>query len=297
MMLMKMFSYMHFMHELRKLLPEVYKLGKKNGSSSKTSLDTQITKENLAVLQGYLSNIPKIVNAKDILYFYFAPTLVYQLWYPRTKVIRWSRIASLIVQLVISWLIFFFWTNQLVFPALINAAEAFRTGTFWERTYKFTNFANSYIPIMLVFSYGFFHVLINIIAELTRFGDRDFYKDWWNTRQLRIFWNKWNLPVHNWFQRHIYFPLLKKGYSKRTSLAAVFLLSGVLHDYMASVPCRMISCYATILLGIQIVVIGLELKYRKFFERYYIGNLFMWGGFWYTSVPFVILLYYMQLTK
>jgi diacylglycerol O-acyltransferase-1 len=30
--------------------------------------------------------------------------------------------------------------------------------------------------------YWFFHLRMNLLAELTRFGDREFYKDWWNAR-------------------------------------------------------------------------------------------------------------------
>jgi len=48
---------------------------------------------------------------------------------------------------------------------------------------------------------------MNIIAELLRFGDREFYKDWWNCRSLAEFWRTWNMPVHQWFLRHVSQPM------------------------------------------------------------------------------------------
>lgn len=33
--------------------------------------------------------------------------------------------------------------------------------------------------IWLMFFYWFFHSTLNVIAELLKFGDREFYRDWW----------------------------------------------------------------------------------------------------------------------
>ena len=44
--------------------------------------------------------------------------------------------------------------------------------------------------------YNCFHLMMNISAELLRFGDRNFYMDWWNCRTLEEYWKTWNLPVH-----------------------------------------------------------------------------------------------------
>jgi len=45
--------------------------------------------------------------------------------------------------------------------------------------------------------YAMFHSWLNFTAELLRFGDRLFYKDWWNAETLDMYWRNWNLPVHN----------------------------------------------------------------------------------------------------
>ena len=55
----------------------------------------------------------------------------------------------------------------------------------------------------LLMFYLFFHLWLNLLAELTRFGDRLFYKDWWNSRNISGYWKNWNLPVHHWMLRHL----------------------------------------------------------------------------------------------
>ena len=43
------------------------------------------------------------------------------------------------------------------------------------------------IPNTYVWLWGFylfFHLWLNVLAEFTRFGDREFYKDWWNARTI-----------------------------------------------------------------------------------------------------------------
>jgi len=34
---------------------------------------------------------------------------------------------------------------------------------------------------------------LNILAEILRFGDREFYKDWWNAKTIDEYWRKWNM--------------------------------------------------------------------------------------------------------
>ena len=41
--------------------------------------------------------------------------------------------------------------------------------------------------------YAFFHCALYLLAELTRFGDRQFYKDWWNSSFIDEYWRTWNL--------------------------------------------------------------------------------------------------------
>jgi hypothetical protein len=35
--------------------------------------------------------------------------------------------------------------------------------------------------------------MLNFMAEITKFGDRQFYKDWWNSSFIDEYWRTWNL--------------------------------------------------------------------------------------------------------
>lgn len=79
---------------------------------------------------------------------------------------------------------------------------------------------------LLLLFYYFFHVYLNLLAEVTRFGDRTFYLSWWkatvspprvlhalsNTaafgaltlsveQGVTEFWQRWNIPVHTFAVR------------------------------------------------------------------------------------------------
>jgi arabinogalactan endo-1,4-beta-galactosidase len=46
--------------------------------------------------------------------------------------------------------------------------------------------------------------MLNGFAELTRFGDRLFYEDWWNSVTHDEFLRKWNRPVYNYLMKVVY---------------------------------------------------------------------------------------------
>ena len=42
------------------------------------------------------------------------------------------------------------------------------------------------IAIWLLFFYAYFHAFMNACAEVLRFGDRQFYRDWWNAPNVQV---------------------------------------------------------------------------------------------------------------
>jgi diacylglycerol O-acyltransferase-1 len=85
--------------------------------------------------------------------------------------------------------------------------------------------------IWLCVFYGLFHAWTNFWGEMTRFGDRRFYSDWWNAGNLSEFWRKWNYPIHNWLVRHCYFPCTRNGINSEIARLLTFLVSAVFHEY------------------------------------------------------------------
>lgn len=73
-----------------------------------------------------------------------------------------------------------------------------------------------------------------------QYADREFYKDWWNSPSLDIFWRKWNILVHEWLLRHIFITSMKAKASKQTATLLTFLISAILHEFVFWVGFRVI---------------------------------------------------------
>ena len=292
MMNLKIISYVYFMHELRRSLPEILKLNKRTDLQAKQALEKEVSTENLEVIQKYSDDIPEIVNLKDISYFYCVPTLTYQLWYPKTQKVRWSYVAKLSIQFVYFFFSFFYFMNYHFAPRLRIAAESFRNGTLFEKYQQVCYFTTYFSILMGIFFCLFFHVFLNLLSELFCFGDREFYKDWWYCSKSAEFWNKWNRPVHKWVQRHVYFPLQKRGYSKVTGLVAVFFVSGLIHEYIFCLPGRLLEYYTFLWFWSQSLTIIIEKKLENNhirLQKLFFGIACGLGGFW---IPIVIIIYY-----
>ncbi|CAB1350816.1 unnamed protein product [Coregonus sp. 'balchen'] len=168
---------------------------------------------------------PENLTHRDIYYFVFAPTLCYELNFPRSARIRKSFLLRRLFEML-------FFIQLLI--GLVQQGD-FVSCTLWqdmdfsrmmERMLKLA------VPnhlIWLIFFYWFFHSSMNFVAELMRFGDREFYQDWWNSETVTYFWSNWNIPVHKWCLRHFYKPLLRRGVNKW---------------YLVSVPLKMFRLWA-----------------------------------------------------
>ena len=218
------------------------------------------------------------------LYFFFAlPTLCYQTKYPRTGRIRKRWLARRVCELALCLLAMAFITEQYTAPTVANARKHVKvdaaTGRVsFEITYLLERLLKLCIPSLYTWLLMFcelpwtmldlarsetkltqfmstdalFHLWLNILAELTRFGDRLFYRDWWNANTIDRYWRDWNLPVHNWLARHLYFPLLNAGAGKLPSQLAVFLVSAFFHELLVSVPLHMVRFHAFVAMMAQV---------------------------------------------
>ena len=142
--------------------------------------------------------------------------------------------------------------------------------------------------------YSFFHLFLNIISEVIQFGDRNFYMDWWNCRNLEEYWKTWNLPVHFFFVRHCYTPLLKKGWSKLGANFLVFILSAIAHEYIVCVPLGVVSYYAFLAMLMQAPAIAVEKMLSKYLKLHNseLGNVSFWLFFCFLGQPICMFIYY-----
>jgi hypothetical protein len=223
-----------------------------------------------------------------------APTLTYQIAFPRTPTIRWFHVIGILLRMVIGIALITFLVAQVINPALASLLSDLEetNGTYtyqmmadyWLRL----SVANTYV--WLIMFYVYFHLYLNLFAELLRFGDRVFYKDWWNSSEVSAYWRLWNCPVHYWLIRHVYFPCIRMKMSRGVATFLVFFLSAVLHEVLVSVPFHMIRPWSFFGMMMQIPLVALtKYLYRKYPGS--IGNMIFWLSFCVVGQPMAVFLY------
>lgn len=240
---------------------------------------------------------PDNVTLTDIYYFWFAPTLTYQIAFPRTPFIRWGKVAVLILHFFVAVTLMTFFAAQVIAPTLDNLLEHLDQlpGKHGLKSYIIGDFllqlslTSTYL--WLLGFYAFFHCFLNITAELLRFADRVFYKDWWNASEVSAYWRLWNMPVHYFLVRHVYFPSVRSGLSKTGATFMVFLLSAILHEVLISVPCHMIRAWSFLAMMGQLPLIFLTKYIDKKIPGSSIGNFIFWISFCFVGQPMAMLLY------
>ncbi|CAK6949358.1 diacylglycerol O-acyltransferase 1a [Scomber scombrus] len=187
---------------------------------------------------------PGNLTHRDIYYFVFAPTLCYQLNFPRSSRIRKSFLIRRLFEMLFFMQLLVGLIQQWMVPTIQNSMKPFQEMDFSRMVERLLKLAVPNHLIWLIFFYWFFHSSMNFMAELMQFGDREFYKDWWNSESVTYFWSNWNIPVHKWCLRHFYKPMLKKGVNKLLAQTAVFIASAFFHEYLVSVPLKMFRLWA-----------------------------------------------------
>ena len=179
---------------------------------------------------------PKNITLSNLTYFWWAPTLVYQPVYPRTQKIRWIFVAKRMGE--VFGLNAFMWiaSAQYAAPVLRNSLDKMASldiPSILERLMKLSTIS---LVIWLAGFFAFFQSFLNALAEVMRFGDREFYADWWNSPSVGVYWRTWNKPVYQYMKRHIFSPLIGRGWSAFASSIVVFVFSGILHELLVGIP-------------------------------------------------------------
>ncbi|KAF2905172.1 hypothetical protein ILUMI_00999 [Ignelater luminosus] len=171
-------------------------------------------------------------NFNKFLYFFFAPTLVYQDNYPRTKTIRWNYVTIWFFEFIGG----IFFLSFVLDRYFIFAFEYYGIRSYnWQEILIITlgNFATGMLLLLGLF-YLLLHAWMNAFAEMLRFADRLFYKDWWTSSTYDRFYRTWNVVVHDWLYTYVYkdFYEIVTPKNKVVSKLMVFFLSAIFHDYI-----------------------------------------------------------------
>ncbi|CAN0088832.1 unnamed protein product, partial [Phaeothamnion confervicola] len=241
---------------------------------------------------------PSNLTLANIFWFWFAPTLCYQLNYPQTKSIDWRYVLSLVVRIVTFGVLMIVIIEQYIMPTVQESMASLASEKRLESLEKLLTLGVPSTYLWLIGFYAFFHCWLNLLAELLRFGDRIFYRDWWNAKSFSEFWRNWNLPVHYFLVRHLYFPLLRAGCGKNVAQMACFLLSAVVHEVLISTPFRMVRFYAFAGMIGNIPLVPITDAVQRFFgPTSQAGNFAFWTLFCIIGQPMSLLFYYRDYCK
>ncbi|XP_068098684.1 sterol O-acyltransferase 1 [Hyperolius riggenbachi] len=175
--------------------------------------------------------VAPVPQVTQYMYFLFAPTLIYRDHYPRNPSIRWGYVATKFLQVLGCLFYAYYVFVRLCIPLFHNISQE----PFSLRVLVLCVF-NSILPGVLILFLAFFaflHCWLNAFAEMLRFADRMFYKDWWNSTSFANYYRTWNVVVHDWLYYYAYrdFLWFFGRRFKAAAMLSVFTVSAVVHEY------------------------------------------------------------------
>ncbi|KAJ8918202.1 hypothetical protein NQ315_014069 [Exocentrus adspersus] len=259
-------------------------------TKSKKKREIKNSNEDLKDSNGVLVQYPDNLTLRDLYYFLFAPTLCYELNFPRTDRIRKRFLAKRIFEVLAGTQIILCVIQQWMIPSVKNSLIPFSNMDYAKASERLLKLAIPNHLAWLCMFYIVFHSWLNLLGEILHFADRSFYNDWWNANNTDVFWRNWNLPVHRWALRHLYLPMMELGYGKYVAGLTVFFISAFFHEYMVSVPLKTYKIWAFMGMMGQIPLSHIS----KYMERSYgprFGNLVVWASI-IIGQPLCIMMYY-----
>ncbi|KAF4517830.1 hypothetical protein B566_EDAN008772 [Ephemera danica] len=237
-----------------------------------------------------LVQYPDNLNLKDLYYYILAPTLCYELNFPRTTRVRKRFLAKRVLEVIVGCQVVMSLFQQWIIPSVKNSLIPFSNMDVALASERLLKLAIPNHLVWLSLFYLLFHSWLNLLGEMLHFADRHFYSDWWNANNIDVFWRSWNLPVHRWAVRHLYIPMVEMGYSRNTASTTVFFISAFFHEYLVSVPLRTFKIWAFMGMMGQIPLSFLS----RFIEKHAgprWGNLVVWSSL-ILGQPLCIMMYY-----
>ncbi|XP_069191146.1 diacylglycerol O-acyltransferase 1 isoform X2 [Procambarus clarkii] len=290
---LKLWSYAQVNHWCRSERSWRKKLARRRSFSFRKAQDAGEIKEedsDDATTTLNLKQYPDNLTLGDLYYFLAAPTLCYELNFPRSQRIRIRFLLRRMLEVIVITNILLAMFQQWIIPSVKNSFQAFSDLDYVRCTERLLKLAIPNHILWLSWFYLCFHSFLNTLAELLYFADRDFYQDWWNAKDVGTFWRLWNLPVHKWCVRHVFVPMMKNKYSKTSASFAVFILSAALHEYLVSIPLHMykIGVFLGMMVQVPLVYISTIVE-SKLGPRW--GNMIVWASL-ILGQPLGIMVYY-----
>ncbi|KAF3491599.1 sterol o-acyltransferase [Arthroderma uncinatum] len=223
---------------------------------------------------------PQNLTYSNYLEFMLFPTLCYELEYPRTTNTRWIEVLIKAAAVFGCIFLLTLTSEEFIVPVLSDSALRLRViSSHFERGLILAETISMLLfPFMVTFLLVFlviFEYILGAFAEITRFADRRFYSDWWNSCDWLEFSRKWNLPVHHFLRRHVYFSSLTR-FSVPGAMAITFLVSSIAHELVMVCITKKWRGYGFFAMMMQLPIVAVQrskfVKGRKTFNVSYVSS-------------------------
>ncbi|CRG93976.1 acyl CoA:diacylglycerol acyltransferase, putative [Plasmodium gallinaceum] len=200
----------------------------------------------------------KIISLKNYINFMICPSLIYKFNFKRIKKFRPKYFVQKITSLLLTVIIEYTTFTVFIAPTIYHINNI----SFFEAIIRLI------FPCLIIFLvtfYMIFECICNLFAEITKFGEREFYQDWWNSTIWYEFSRKWNNVVQVWLFKHVYL-VAKNNYKiacfhtcKFYLFFLMFLqfpLSWLGEHFYKNKPIGNIIFWSNILLGLPLIFIS-----------------------------------------
>ncbi|KAI1767935.1 MBOAT-domain-containing protein [Hypoxylon sp. FL1150] len=205
---------------------------------------------------------PRNLSWSNYFDYLLCPTLCYELEYPRSASINWT---SLIAKIIATFGCIFLLTiisEEFILPVLQDSTVRLDKSSAVLETLLILAETISWLlfPFMLTFLLVFlviFEYVLGAFAEITRFADRHFYSDWWNSTDWMEFSREWNVPVYSFLRRHVY-ATSKPSIGRNMATLITFLISAVGHEIVMACITKKLRGYGFICQMLQLPIVMLQ---------------------------------------
>jgi len=240
-------------------------------------------REDLAMeLTSPLGNVtyPDNLTVPNFADYLLCPTLCYELEFPRMP--QRSYLELFWKTLAVFGCIFLMTvtSEEFIIPVLDESQARLRASrNFIDGALIFAETVSRLLfPFMVTFLLVFlvvFEYVLGAFAEITRFADRRFYSDWWNSLDWLEFSREWNIPVHNFFRRHVYSASRGVKLSRPVATAITFFISAIAHELVMGCITRKFRGYGFVLMMMQIPFVAIQ-RMPWVREQQLLNNIMFW---------------------
>ncbi|KAI6301287.1 hypothetical protein MCOR07_008680 [Pyricularia oryzae] len=223
---------------------------------------------------------PRNLTFSNYVDYLFCPTLCYELEYPRTEKIDWQSLISKIIAVFGCIFLLTIVSEEFILPVLIESSQRLAVpGMSASETILILCETISWLlfPFMVTFLLVFlviFEYVLGACAEMTRFADRRFFADWWNSTDWMEFSREWNVPVHAFLRRHVY-GASRPHIGKPYATVITFLISAIGHEIVMACITKKLRGYGLVCQMLQLPIFALQ-RTKWIRGKHTANNVFFW---------------------